>query len=303
VVECQYVTQDDATAGNQNNNASWRLVTVAGGPNEFTLTAVSATQREQAGISAWKKFVPAVTQTNVQIEDEGLFIVSALATDLGNGMWHYEYAVQNLNSDYSGAGFSIPLPPGTTVTNVGFHDVEYHSWDGQGSMNDSTKVNFDGTDWAVTEGTDSISWNAVDTFAQNPNGNAIRWGTLYNFRFDADAPPHNAAGGTLTTFKTVTTQNFETVVPAADCNDNNVADSVDIANGTVEDVNKNGIPDICEEPVDCPADATGDLTVDVNDLLIVINNWGGPGLGDIDGNGTTAVDDLLMVINSWGVCQ
>jgi hypothetical protein len=31
-------------------------------------------------------------------------------------------------------------------------------------------------------------WNC-ETFAQNQNANAIRWGTLYNFRFDSSAPP------------------------------------------------------------------------------------------------------------------
>lgn len=30
---------------------------------------------------------------------------------------------------------------------------------------------------------------ASEAFAQNQNANAIRWGTLYNFRFDADQPP------------------------------------------------------------------------------------------------------------------
>ena len=29
---------------------------------------------------------------------------------------------------------------------------------------------------------DSITWN-TETFAQNQNANAIRWGTMYNFRF------------------------------------------------------------------------------------------------------------------------
>ncbi len=37
----------------------------------------------------------------------------------------------------------------------------------------------------------SITWSS-ETFAQNQNANAIRFGTLYNFRFDADQPPQSA---------------------------------------------------------------------------------------------------------------
>ena len=45
--------------------------------------------------------------------------------------------------------------------------------------------------WTVTQAAGSITWSS-ETFAQNQNANAIRWGTLYNFRFDADQPPQNA---------------------------------------------------------------------------------------------------------------
>ena len=46
----------------------------------------------------------------------------------------------------------------------------------------------------------SLTWSS-ETFAQNPNANAIRWGTLYNFRFDSDRPPQ-AANATVGFFKT-----------------------------------------------------------------------------------------------------
>ena len=41
----------------------------------------------------------------------------------------------------------------------------------------------------------------TQTFAANIHANAIRWGTLYNFRFDADVPPQNGSI-TLGMFKT-----------------------------------------------------------------------------------------------------
>jgi hypothetical protein len=52
----------------------------------------------------------------------------------------------------------------------------------------------------VTQTSNSITWN-TETFAQNQNANAIRWGTLYNFRFDAALPPQSAIA-TVGFFKT-----------------------------------------------------------------------------------------------------
>jgi hypothetical protein len=45
-----------------------------------------------------------------------------------------------------------------------------------------------------------MSWNS-ETFAQNQNANALRWGTLYNFRFDSNRPPQ-AANATIGFYKT-----------------------------------------------------------------------------------------------------
>jgi len=46
-------------------------------------------------------------------------------------------------------------------------------------------------------------------------------------------------------------------------------------------------------------DQSGDGTVDVNDLLIVIGNWGGGGQGDVDHDGVVGVNDLLIVLEAW----
>jgi hypothetical protein len=57
------------------------------------------------------------------------------------------------------------------------------------------------------------------------------------------------------------------------------------------------------EPV-CLGDANGSNSVDVDDLLLVINNWGQTGLNpaDLTGNSVVDMDDLLAVINGWGNC-
>ena len=104
----------------------------------------------------------------------------------------------------------------------------------------------------------------------------------------------------------------------ADCNGNGAPDYCDIFTGVSQDINHNGIPDECEVAA-CAADIAppaGDGTVNVDDLLAVINSWGpcpappAPGSCPADiappgpphGNGVVNVDDLLAIINGWGPC-
>jgi hypothetical protein len=109
---------------------------------------------------------------------------------LGGCTWHYEYAVQNLNSHQSGGTFSVDLPDGVNVTNIGFHDVDYHSGEP-----------YSGTDWTASVSGNAITW-ATQPFAVNANANALRWASLYNFRFDADAPPTCYGNATIGLFRT-----------------------------------------------------------------------------------------------------
>jgi hypothetical protein len=52
---------------------------------------------------------------------------------------------------------------------------------------------------------------------------------------------------------------------------------------------------------DCPADFDGSGIVDVQDLLTLIDGWGGPD-SDLNDDSTTDVIDLLIVIEAWGPC-
>lgn len=73
----------------------------------------------------------------------------------------------------------------------------------------------------------------------------------------------------------------------------------------------NAIMEITCEPDQqpCPGDvapAGGDGVVNVDDLLVVIGNWGCNGTscaGDTNGDNTVNVDDLLGVISAWGPCS
>jgi len=84
-----------------------------------------------------------------------------------------------------------------------------------------------------------------------------------------------------------------------DCNGNGVNDVLDLWDGTSQDSNSNGVPDECE----CYADVNGDLTVNVNDVLVIISQFGCEGSGDINGDGIVDVGDILDVFANWGSCD
>jgi len=48
------------------------------------------------------------------------------------------------------------------------------------------------------------------------------------------------------------------------------------------------------------SDLNGEGSTNIDDQLIVINNWGAPGKGDLDRDGAADIDDLLAVSNDWG---
>jgi len=198
-IEGHYVTADDAAAGAGANNASWRRVNVNAVNN---VTGGGPTIREKAAIFAWSDSDPnVIIKTAQNVESAGTkttFYVGCRVTAIGGGFYHYEYAIQNLNSDQSADGFYIPVEPSANVTNIGFHDVSYHSGDP-----------YDGTDWPGARVGGQISWETTP-FGTNPNANAIRWGTLYNFRFDSNAPP---VDGTVTVGLFKPSTNTELSVP------------------------------------------------------------------------------------------
>jgi len=249
-VEGHYVTADDAQADNGLNNASYKRINISNA--SATPTFAGDAVRGAPAIEAWKDTDPAVTEVHADYVDAGItarFIVAAKATDNANGTWHYEYAVYNHNSDRSSGSFSIPVPASATITNVGFHDIFYHSGDGIDGLQHP------GTDWTSSVAAGAVAWSSP-TFVENPNANALRWGTLYNFRFDADLPPR-AGNGTIGLFKPAANGQPTSVlasgipVPAcrADWNNNGSVNSQDFFDFLADffnvnaDFNNNGVTD------------------------------------------------------------
>lgn len=176
-IEGQYVTADDHGAGMGYNNASWRPVNVVAVNN---IVGAGTTRRMEPAVYAWKELDPEVEIQridNVEGPWVGHYFLASRVYATAKGRWRYEYALHNLSSDQSCAGFTVPLPPGVRVKAPSFHDVDYHSGD-----------RYDGDDWPVRIEPDRLTWSTAE-FASNPYANALRWGTLYNFGFEADAPP------------------------------------------------------------------------------------------------------------------
>ncbi|MCA9255529.1 MAG: PQQ-dependent sugar dehydrogenase, partial [Phycisphaerales bacterium] len=229
-----------------NNNASYRQILVsASGTNEYSFSLTGSTMREQPGIRAWQDTDPTVVETDVEVPDEGLYIIAAKATQNPDSTWHYEYAIQNLNGNRGVSGIRVPISPGASVTNIGFHDVDYHDGDGEGN------VSRDGTDWIGAHSGNAVTWTMVDVGA---NSNALLWGTMYNFWFDTNVDP---VSGSLSMSHwrdgTPTVSAGTTIIPQGganpiDCNGNGVEDADDLLNLTSSDCNANNILDECETP-------------------------------------------------------
>ena len=189
--EGHYVARDDAAAGNALNNASYRRVTVGGAPT-YSLTHDRHLLRAAAGdLRLAGARTPTVVLVDVDVPGPiaERYYVARKVTDLGGGLWHYEYAVHNMNSDRAARAFTVEFPVATAFTNVGFKGISHHS--GEPYATD---------DWTVSTTANSLTWSTA-TFATNPNAHALRWATMFNFWFDADQPPADSIVHTLDLFK------------------------------------------------------------------------------------------------------
>jgi len=203
-VDGQYVSPDDAAAGNKHNNASYRPASFSNVGGQYYLNLSGTTQRTRPAIQAWQDTDPTVQLRNIDITGDGRLILAWKATELSAGMWHYEYALQNLNSDRCAQSFTIQFPTSATVSNIGFHDVDHHSGEPLAI-----------TDWVYsTVFPGFLTWS-TQTYSQNVSANALRWGTLFNFRFDSDARPETVNTVQIGLFKPGTPTSLTVAAPMA----------------------------------------------------------------------------------------
>ena len=208
--EGQYVTpheyawcQSNPGQCNMNNNVSYRRYNVNNSASPFSFSPVGSTVRTKPAIEAWTGATLATIHPAPGVD--GLAVIGYKVTNPSPGVWHYEYAIYNQNLDRAIQSFTLPKGGGVTISNIGFHAPPQHpGWSQDGTVGNT---GYSSTPWASTDAAGSISWNS-ESLAQNPNANAIRWGTMYNYRFDSNRPPAtvNATVGFFKTGDPITVQ-------------------------------------------------------------------------------------------------
>ncbi len=183
--------------GNDDNNISYRAINVSPSGGSYNITLTGSTVRQSTALDAWQAEIPEVEIQTVHVD--GLIQIATHVIDLG-GLWQYEYAIFNANSDRSVGEFTVVLNGGTVLTSTGFHDVDYHS--GEPYTNAS---------WATTVSGTDVNW-ATESFAANEDANALRWGALYNFRFVSTSAP-SPGSAVISMFKPGTPDSVTINVP------------------------------------------------------------------------------------------
>lgn len=183
--ESYYAIKDDV---NVMNSIAWKPTTVSGSPGgtwSFGMSDSGTYPNIGIALDAWAGATQTIFAQEIPVIEfvspDGRCIVGSKATDIGGGFYHYEYAVMNIDMDRQVGSFTVPIPSGAGVVNIGFHAVEHHDE----PVNEVDGTPIDNAPWTPSLTATDITWSTTT--------NPIRWGTLYNFRFDADVEP-----GTIT---------------------------------------------------------------------------------------------------------
>jgi hypothetical protein len=98
--------------------------------------------------------------------DDGRIFVAVKVTGPTAGLWHYEYAVHNVDNSRGAATFRVPVCSAATVSNITFRDID------DDSLNQ----------WIATRQGNELVFTA-------PANNPLDWNTIYNFGFDCSLAP------------------------------------------------------------------------------------------------------------------
>jgi hypothetical protein len=150
-------------SANRSNNTASRPCNITWNGSAWNASMTGSSSNGSV-LMQWSGALMGIGQNGL---DDGRFLVAVKVTGPTAGIYHYEYAVHNLDNNRGAAALHIPMPAAATVSNSGFRDI------------DTNPLN----DWTFVRGTNEVVFNAAA-------GNPVDWNTIYNFWFDAtQAPP------------------------------------------------------------------------------------------------------------------
>ena len=194
LAEAQVISADDALAGNNGNNVAIRLLSVNAVDD---VQAVWGTAADATALDLFAAVHPEAMVTEVINEDEGgagvdsRVIVACNVIELPNGLYRYEYAVQNVDSHQGVRSLRLPADCAyLQLSDFAQHHVDYNQC-GEIWQSDDWSTSLVGGLLEFSTGVHTgneatnFSWSGVPYGEPSP----IRWGTMSNFSFTATTPP------------------------------------------------------------------------------------------------------------------
>jgi hypothetical protein len=148
--------------GNRGNNLMSRPCSISWNGTNWS-SGVTGASLEGSVLRQWSGATVDVAGNGL---DDGRFAVGVKVTGPVAGLYHYEYAVHNLDNSRGAATLRIPVDAAATVTNFGFRDI------------DADALN----QWSFSRTPTEITFTAAAN-------NAVEWNTIYNCWFDCSAAP------------------------------------------------------------------------------------------------------------------
>lgn len=187
IIEGQYVTADDAKAGNGLNNVSYRKLKLGRDSHGRRIFLNGGDVVRAPAITAWAGAAFTTLDTpEATVEGRPLLARVIFAAKVGlaqSGRRRYDIAVYNMNSARGLRALRLALG-GATVVGKGESAVPSH---GEPWSN---------APWESKVENGQLEWS-VKSFADDQNANALRWGTTYSFWFEVEAGSP-APGGDVT---------------------------------------------------------------------------------------------------------
>ncbi len=162
--EAYYINANETT--NKYNNIASRQASMTWSGAAWSIQNSGTPHALGPAINRWGDMRSTATPRT-----EGDVIVAVKVTELGGGMYNYEYAVYNHDLDRQVREFTVPVPETAVVQNIGFRDID----------KDATN------EWVGTFVDGKVQW--ATGVQGSSTANPLKYSSVFNFRFDANVPP------------------------------------------------------------------------------------------------------------------